>query len=254
MRAAPELGREARAEAWGVVSRGVRMRTVALGVIALACVAVGLGVWRATSSEGESDRLADGNGTASAAGCSSARATARSRAALLAAERRFLLEADGPTTHRDLREVASDPMLLQALAANDLAGALQAANHQLVRHVVRIRVLRGSHVLVDANPTSFDVAGVEMPLGGGGALRGERVKVTLQDVIGFNKLVHRLIHAEAVVRGSGGQMRTTLPAAARVRLPSRGCVRLGARGYAVASFAQRSFTDEHLSIWILTPA
>jgi hypothetical protein len=118
---------------------------------------------------------------------------------------------------------------------------------------VRIRVMRGSRVLVDANPTSFDVAGIETALPGG-PLHGERVRITLQDVIGFNKLVHRLIHAEAVVRSSGGQMRTTLPAAARVQLPARGCVRFGARSYAVASFGRLSFTDERLSIWILTPA
>jgi hypothetical protein len=187
-------------------------------------------------------------------GCPTAHGAVRSRTAVLRAQARWRLESEGVVIHRDLRRIAHDPVLVEALSAHDLAGALAEANRQLVRHVVRIRVLRGSRVLVDANPTSFDVGGSAITIHGSrGAVLG-RLQITVQDIIGFNKLVHRLMHAAAVVRGAAGQARNTLPAAASLTLPSSGCVRVGRRTYVVGSFRRLSFTGEPLSIWILTAA
>jgi hypothetical protein len=189
-----------------------------------------------------------------AAGCPTGAAAARSRAALLGAERRFRLEAEGAVIHRDLRQIAQDKAFVEALSAHDLPLALEYANRQLVRHVVRIRVLRGSSVLVDANPTSFDVGGSSLTLRNRRGATLGTLAITVQDVIGFDKLVHKLIPADVVVRSANGQMRTTLPAAAGLPLPSAGCVRVGARTYAVATFTETGFTGEQLTISVLTPA
>lgn len=218
----------------------------------------------ALPSTGESDALADASAdrhavadtsaVAPGAVCPSPAAADRAAAALRGAEARFQLESEGLTIHRDLRQIAGDRRLLKALSANDLSLALAEANRQLVRHVVRIRVQRGPRIVVDANPSSFDVGGSGLLLRAPTGTVLGRLQITVQDVIGFDKLVHKLLHADVVVRGSGGHARTTLPAAAGLSLPAAGCARIGGRSYVVGSFAQRSFTGEHLAIWVLTPS
>jgi hypothetical protein len=156
--------------------------------------------------------------------------------------------------HADLRQIASDPSLLGALSAGNLNAALAEANRQLVRHVVQVKVLRGSRVLVDANSTSFDVggSGIELHARNGRSLG--RLQITVQDVIGFIKLIHKLNAADVVVRGVGGQIRTSLPPAARLSLPRSGCTQIGTSKYVVSSFDETSFSGEPLTIWVLTAA
>jgi hypothetical protein len=174
--------------------------------------------------------------------------------ALNAARARYLTEAQGAVMHVDLQQVAHDRALLGALGGGQVGAALAAANRQLVRHVVRIRVLQGSQVLVDANPNSFDVAGSSTELRAPNGRKLGRLQITIQDVIGFIKLLHKLNGVDVVVRSAGGQMRTSLPAAATASLPSSGCTRLGSHRYAVRSFGETSFTGEPLTVWLLTAA
>jgi hypothetical protein len=190
----------------------------------------------------------------SASGCPSPAAAARASRAVAHAKQRYALESNGVVVHTDLQQIAHDSAFVEALSAGNLPLALEAANRQLVRHVVRIRVLRGSRVIVDANPTSFDVGGSSITLRApGGRVLGQ-LKITLQDIIGFIKLDRRLYHALAVVRGAQGELRTSLPAAAHVSLPSTGCARVGGRTYVVSSFPETSFTGEALQVSLLTPA
>jgi hypothetical protein len=186
--------------------------------------------------------------------CDAPAAASRASAALTAAKRRYRTESRGKTIHHDLRQIASDPVLLGALGVGDLNVARAEANRQLVRHVVRIRVLRGSRLLVDANSPSFDVGGASRKLRSpsGGSLG--RLEITVQDVIGFIKLIHKLNAAEVVVRSGSGRMRTSLPAAARGSLPRSGCTQVGARTYVVRSFGEAGFAGESLTIWVLTAA
>jgi len=156
--------------------------------------------------------------------------------------------------HDDLRQIAHDRVLIGALSVGNLNSALTEANRQLVRHVVRIRVLRGAHVALDANSTSFDVAGSGMQLHAADGRSLGRLQITVQDVIGFIKLVHKLNAAEVVVRGARGQVRTSLPAAAKLSLPLSGCTQIGAHRYDVRSLEETSFTGEPLTIWLLTAA
>jgi len=190
----------------------------------------------------------------SSRGCPSRAAASRARRALGAAKARYLLEQQGSTIHADLRQIARDRALLGALSAGNLHSALAEANRQLVRHVVRIRVLANTQVVVDANPTSFDVAGSGLQLRApNGRILG-RLQITVQDVIGFIKLVHKLDAAEVVVDGAGGQVRTSLPAAANLSLPRSGCTRIGSHEYVVSSFERTSFSGEPVTIRVLTGA
>jgi hypothetical protein len=73
-------------------------------------------------------------------------------------------------------------------------------------------------------------------------------------VIGFIKLVHKLNAAGVVVRGTLGDMRTSLAAAAKLSLPLAGCTQIGFRRYVVRSLKETSFAGEPLTIWLLTAA
>src|SRR2546429_2798186 len=77
------------------------------------------------------------------------------------AQRRYSHEAYGTAVHAAWRRIARDTRLLRDLSAGALKTAQTEANGQLILHTVRIRIVRGSRVLVDANPSSFDVAGAK---------------------------------------------------------------------------------------------
>jgi hypothetical protein len=191
---------------------------------------------------------------ATAHGCPTPAAASRARTALIAAKRRYLTEAQGAVIHADLRQIASDPILLGTLGAGNLSSALAEANRQLVRHVVQVRVTRGSRVLVDANSSSFDVGGSGLELHARNGRSLGRLQITVQDVIGFIKLVHKLNAADVVVRGTHGQLRTSLPSAATFPLPRSGCTQIGSDSDVVSSFEEASFSGEPLTIWVLTAA
>ncbi len=173
---------------------------------------------------------------------------ARERAAIA----RYRLESRGLAIHADLRRIARDRALLAALAAGDLHRALRAAEHQLVNHVVRIRVLRGARVLLDANASSFDVAGSSIALPGARGGRRERLEITVQDFIGYIKLMRKLDHVNVLVRGSVGHVRSSLALAAKVDLPSSGCTSIAGRRYAVRTLAEVAFAGEPVTITLLS--
>jgi hypothetical protein len=199
------------------------------------------------------DRRADAAEIASP--CVRTSTTRRADAVLAAAAFRYQQETSGSTIHADVQRIAADPLLLAALQRNRFGRALTEARRQLVQHVVRIRVLRGSRVVVDANHTSFDVAGSSMVLRG---RRGERLgtlMITVQDVIGFIKLIDRRDGASAVVvRGSRGHLSASSPLAAAAALAPTGCVTLAGHAYVVRTLRERSFTGEPLTIRILVAA
>ncbi len=192
---------------------------------------------------------------AAAHGCPSPAAVLRARRQLRLAKMRFRIEARGSVMHTDLRYIAHNRILLDALRSGNLTAARAEVDRlqhsQTVKHVTRIRILRGSHVLIDGWPTSFDVGGSEMRLRSGGRRLG-RVQITIQDIIGFFKLEHRHNASEVLVRGADGQVRTLLAAAKRVPLPLAGCAWVARRQYVVSSFKERGFTGEPVTIWLLT--
>jgi hypothetical protein len=220
-------------------------------VVTVAGAAIGLSLWTSSFSAPTPPHPV---AHVTARGCPSRAAASRASRALNAAEARYLTESRGAVIHRDLRQIAHDGILLEALSAGNLGSALAEMNRQLVRHVVRIRVTRGSRVLVDANSTSFDVAGSGMQLHAANGRSLGRLQITVQDVIGFIKLVHKLNAAGVVVRGARGHVRSSLPAAAKLSLPLSGCTQIGPHRYVVRSFDEISFTGEPLTIWVLSAA
>ena len=82
------------------------------------------------------------------------------------------------------------------------------ALHQLFLphyHVVRLRVLAGSRSLVDVGGR-FVSAGAQRELRTADGRPLGRLEASIQDVIGFVKLVHRRSGAQAVVRGNHGHV------------------------------------------------
>jgi hypothetical protein len=169
------------------------------------------------------------------------------------ARRTYRLEAHGPAAPASVLRISRDGVLLAALRAHDRAATRAAALHQLFRphyHVVRLRVMAGSRSLVDVGGR-FVSAGAQRELRTADGRPLGRLEASIQDVIGFVKLVHRRSGAQAVVRGSHGHVATLLGPAARAKLPSAGRVRIGRRSYAVRSFREVGFVGEPLRVWIL---
>ncbi len=186
--------------------------------------------------------------------CSSAGAQRRVAAATRSARARYGLERYGVAVHAALGTVAADRVLTDALRSGNLAAA-RAEAVRLVRghqHVSAIRVVRGSSLLIDTNVYPFDVAGAQATLRDRrGAVLGT-LHVTIQDVVGFIRLVHKYGGSQVVVRGAGGEAKSSLPAALGARLPASGCATVAGQTYAVRSFGEAGFTGEPLTIWILT--
>jgi hypothetical protein len=169
------------------------------------------------------------------------------------ARRTYRLEAHGPAAPASVRRISRDGVLLAALRSHDPRATRAAALHQLFLphyHVVRLRVLRGSRTLVDVGGR-FVSAGARLELRTASGRPLGRLEASIQDVIGFVKLVHRRSGAQAVVRGSHGHVATLLGPAARAKLPPAGRVRIGGRSYGVRSFRETGFAGEPLRVWIL---
>jgi hypothetical protein len=178
-----------------------------------------------------------------------------------AAQQAYNRESKGSKLGRETNRLAADAVLLGALARGDAAGVraetkaqlLSPANH--LAHVTRISVTRGARVLANATLNSdgvFVVAPAVREL----RLQGRRLGtllVSIQDVTGFVKLVHRRTLAEVVARGASGEVRTSLPAAADAHLPPSGHATVAGRSYSVRSFAERAWGGEPLTVWILVP-
>src|ERR1700688_4977160 len=165
----------------------VNRRNALLGLATLAvCLGVVLSIRGFSDADPLSSRAVAR--TVKAHACASPAAEALARRRLRSAIARYRLEAAGHAVHTDLKQIAHDAALIGALRAGDIPGALAAANRQLVRHVVQIRVTRGSRLLLDANPSSFDVAGSSIALRSVGGRNLGRLTITVQDIIGFIKL------------------------------------------------------------------
>ncbi|HWY90194.1 MAG TPA: hypothetical protein VNY31_05930 [Solirubrobacteraceae bacterium] len=163
---------------------------------------------------------------------------------------------------QQLKRIARDGTLLNALSRGDVAGAQAEADAQLrspgnhFAHVTRISVVRGSRVLVNATVNSdgvFVVAPASRVLRLHGRLLGTLL-VSIQDVTGYVKVVHDLTGADVVARGASGRVRTSLGAPTRGPLPSSGQVTIAGGRYSVRSFHELGWANEPLTVWILLRA
>jgi hypothetical protein len=172
-----------------------------------------------------------------AASCSNQAATGgqdlsgRVRADTLAevAQRIYRQEVGGEVGHAAVKRIARDRALLSALSTGKRTALRAAALRQLFdpgKHVVRLSVVRRGRTLANVGG-AFVVAPAQLqlrtPAGTGLGL----LEASMQDVVGYVKLVHRLTGAQVVVRGraadrldpglTGGRGRAT---AASARAPS----------------------------------
>jgi hypothetical protein len=93
---------------------------------------------------------------------------------------------------------------------------------------------------------AFVVAPATLPL------RGDVLEASMQDVVGYVKLVHRLTGVQIVVRGAPGHVEASLAAAADAALPASGDATIAGRAYVVRSFRERGYAGEALEVWILS--
>jgi hypothetical protein len=172
----------------------------------------------------------------------------------IVARRRYSDEVTGSAVHKQLRRVAADPVLLRALSSGNLAALRAEVRFQDATphaHISRLRVVHGSRVLADAGVV-FPVAPAQTALHDAHGHVLATLQLCIQDVIGYVKYLHRNVHVDVVVRGHGaGRVRTSLPAAASMTLPSSGPVTIGGRRYLVRFFTEHGLAGETLRIWIL---
>jgi hypothetical protein len=170
------------------------------------------------------------------------------------AQRIYRQEVYGSPNGAAYARIAPLAGLSRGLETHDYALARRTILDQPVRHAVRVRVLsRAGKKLVDVG-LGFVIAGAPHPLIAPDGRDLGRITVSIQDVIGFVKLVHRLTGTGVVVRGSLDQhVETSLPAALPVSLPKSGPTQIAGRTYTVSSFAGAGFAGERLRVWILAP-
>jgi len=182
--------------------------------------------------------------------CAADRAQARVDAFATVGKRVYSQEVSGAANGSAFHVISRIPALLEGLTTRNYALARKSMHHQPIRHAVGVRVTRAGHTLIDVS-LRFVVAGRMHALHNRkGAYLG-RIEISIQDVIGFIRLIHRLTGAEVVVEGSTGQRMSSLAGISGTTLPSRGRVIVGGRGYTASSFAELGYAGEPLRIWIL---
>jgi hypothetical protein len=164
------------------------------------------------------------------------------------ARRIYHQEAGGAVGHAAVRRIARDRALVAALSGGSPTALRRAALRQLFnpgKHVVRLSIVRGGQMLTDVGG-AFVVAPATL------RLHGAVLEASMQDVIGYVKLVHRLTGAQIVVRGAPGHVESSLAGAASLTLPASGSMTVGGSTYEVRSFRERGYAGETLTVWILT--
>jgi hypothetical protein len=172
------------------------------------------------------------------------------------AKARYVQEVQGGVAHATLRRVARDPALLAALRSGSRTRLRSYVQSQYMPvwyhwHVSRLRIMRGSQVLVDAG-VPFCVAPSQTTLRDARGRPLATLQVSIQDEIGFVRFMHRNYPVDVVVRGKGAaHVRTSLAAAANAHLPDSGTATVAGVRYQVRSFRQMALANEPVKVWIL---
>jgi hypothetical protein len=172
------------------------------------------------------------------------------------AKHRYSVETHGGVVFGTLHRVGRDPGLRQALASGSTATVRAYVNRVFPStwyhwHVSRVRIVKGSKILVDAG-VPFVVAPAQMTLKSSTGRTLGQLQVSIQDVIGYVRYMHRNYPVDVVVRGQGAaHVRSSLPAATNAKLPSSGSVTLAGRTYQVRSFHETALGAEPVTVWIL---
>jgi hypothetical protein len=170
--------------------------------------------------------------------------------------RQYTAEVSGGKAHTLLRRVGKDPALLRALQSSDPNAVRAYVAKQFPGvwyhwHISRLRILQGSRTVVEVG-VPFVVSPSQMTLVGAGGRTLGTLQTSIQDVIGFVRLMNHVYKVDVVVRGQrAADVRSSLPAAARAQLPTSGPVTLAGRRYQVRSFHEIAWNNEPVTVWIL---
>jgi hypothetical protein len=181
--------------------------------------------------------------------------TGRVRADTLAgvAQRIYRQEVRGDVGHAAVKRIARDRALLAALNTGNRTALRAAALRQLFnpgKHVVRLSVVRKGQTLTNVGG-AFVVAPATLVLRARNGAELGVLEASVQDVIGYVKLVRRLTGAHIVVRGDAGHGESSFadPPAA---LPASGTTTIAGHPFVVRSFHEIGYGGEQLTVWILT--
>ena len=169
------------------------------------------------------------------------------------ARRLYALEAGGTVARAAARRLARDPRLTAAARSGAPRALRSAALRELFlpgRHVVRLSLQRGADPLVDVGGR-FVVAPAAKAVPG---TRGAVVSASVQDVVGYVKLFHRLTGQAIVVHGADGHAEARPVELLHQPMPAQaGAVQVGGRPYAARTFTERGWAGEPLRVTVLVP-
>jgi hypothetical protein len=168
------------------------------------------------------------------------------------AKRIYFQEVFGSADGSAFRVMRSLPGLIRGLETGNLRLARRTLDQIPVRHAVHERITRGGRTVLDVG-LKFVVAGQRHPLHAPSGRYLGRMEISVQDVIGYVRLFHRLTGGEIVVRGRRGHAKSSLPSLRHAGLPARGPATVDGSSYFVSSFARTGFAGERLFVWILNP-
>jgi hypothetical protein len=230
-----------------------RRRTISLPSTALALAALLLCACAGARSTTAASAPAASTPAASACGPGGAEVLANTVGAV--AERIYAAEIASAETSADTRQIESDGPLLSAVESGDRA-AIAKAVHTLVyshTHIVRLRISRGSQLLADEGGP-YILAPVSGSLRAHGKAIAQFV-FSVQDDLGYVKLVSRFIGVPLVLRTASGQVPIEgqlSPGPASI--PDHGPVSYHGVGYEAYSFKASAYPSGRLRISLLAPA
>ena len=170
------------------------------------------------------------------------------------AQRIYASEARSSETQSDKNQIAQNGPLLAAVAGGKKA-AIKAAVHTLVyshTHIVRLRITRGSEVLADEGGPY-----ILAPIAG--TLRLHRRTIanfvfSVQDDLGYAKLVTRFLGAPLILRTDSGQVPVEgLLSPGPASIPDRGPVEYRHKNYEAYSFDADAYPSGRLRVSLLLP-
>jgi hypothetical protein len=197
---------------------------------------------------------APGPSTAAPGACGPGGAEVLARTAGAVAQRIYAGEAKSSETASDKRQIETYAPLLSAVESGEHA-AIETAVHSLVyshTHIVRLRVDRGSELL-------FDEGGPYILAPIGGTLRSHGKTIghfvfSVQDDLGYVKLVTRFLGAPLVLRTESGQVPIEgLLSPGPASIPDHGAVSYGGADYQAYSFNAAAYPSGRLRVSLLLP-
>ena len=230
---------------------GRSRRPLVAAAIAAALAGSGVAVAASTGGKAPSAKPPTAKAPAGSKACANA-PEVLAYAAGTVAQRIYAAEVRSSETTADKRQIEGDGPLLSAVESGEHA-AIEAAVHTLVfshTHIVRLRVTRGSHVLSDIGGP-YILAPVSGTLRSHGRTIASFV-FSVQDDLGYVKLVARFIAAPLILRTDSGQVPVEgLLSPGPPSIPEHGPVTYRGVSYQAYSFKALAYPSGRLRVSLL---